>query len=172
MRVTLALTVVLGCSGPATSSQPATTTPVEPAPVATTEPTPSPAPEPARPPSRPVERVAAAELESPSTSPRAKPRSQAEIAARLNDEGKTALLAGEPATASAKFREAVARVPEPSYFYNLCLSLYQEGKFGEALTACNAVENNDPTPALAQKTTKLMERIKAEAKRQAIQLEP
>jgi len=170
MRVAFAL-VLLGCSGPAAPYQPAPTTPPPAAPT-TEPPPPAPAPEPPRAPAPPPEPVTADQVESPARSPHGKPQSQSEIAARLNDEGKTALLAGEYAKASGSFRSAVARVPEPSYFFNLCLSLYQEGKFGEALTACNAVENNEPPPALAQKTTKLVERIKDEAKRQRIRLEP
>ena len=46
--------------------------------------------------------------------------------------------------AAKKFREAVARVPEAKYFFNLCTSRLQEGKFDEALTACNAVEQEQP----------------------------
>ena len=98
--------------------------------------------------------------------------SQAEIAAKLNDEGKDALYAINYAQASAKFREAVARVPEPKYFFNLCTSLYSEGKFDEALTACNAVGNNKPAPDLLAKTDKLVGRIKDEAKTQGLELHP
>src|SRR5262245_36077375 len=70
---------------------------------------------------------------------------QAEIAAKLNEEGKTLMFANKYGEASTKFKAAVARVPEPGYFVNLCTCLFQEGKFGEALTACNAVANNNPS---------------------------
>ncbi len=99
-------------------------------------------------------------------------QSQAEIALKLNDEGKELMYGKKYAEASTKFREAVARVPEPKYFFNLCTSLFQEGKFGEALTACNAVGNNNPSPELNAKSDKLSQRIKDEAKTQGISVEP
>ncbi|HWO22896.1 MAG TPA: hypothetical protein VNO30_29250 [Kofleriaceae bacterium] len=97
--------------------------------------------------------------------------SQAEIAEKLNAEGKTLLFSNKYAEASAKFRLAVARVPEPGYFINLCTSLYHEGKFGEALTACNAVGNNNPSADQRTKADKLTNRIKEEAKAQGITAE-
>jgi hypothetical protein len=97
--------------------------------------------------------------------------SQAEIAEKLNAEGKTFLFSNKYAEASAKFRLAVARVPEPGYFINLCTSLYHEGKFGEALTACNAVGNNNPSADQRGKADKLTNRIKEEAKAQGIPAE-
>lgn len=99
-------------------------------------------------------------------------QSQAAIAERLNDEGKELMFGGHIAEASAKFAEAVARVPEAKYFFNLCTSRAQEGKFGEALTACNAVYNNSPTAAQKDKADKLIGRIKEEAKAQGIDLQP
>lgn len=97
---------------------------------------------------------------------------QADLAAKLNEEGKTFMYAQKYAEASAKFSEAVARVPEPKYFFNLCTSKFQEGKFGEALTACNAVEKNNPTPDLQAKATKLIGKIQDEAKTQGVNLQP
>jgi hypothetical protein len=98
-------------------------------------------------------------------------QSQAEIAKKLNEEGKTLMFANKYDEASAKFRAAVARVPEPGYFINLCTSLFHEGKFGEAITACNAVANNSPTPDQRAKADKLTTRIKDEAKAQGISAE-
>jgi len=98
-------------------------------------------------------------------------QSQAEIAEKLNSEGKTLLFSNKFAEASAKFRLAVARVPEPGYFINLCTSLYHEGKFGEALTACNAVSNNNPSADQRGKADKLTVRIKKEAEAQGISAE-
>ncbi|MDQ3366671.1 MAG: hypothetical protein M3680_14700 [Myxococcota bacterium] len=97
---------------------------------------------------------------------------QAELAARLNEEGKVLMYADRYAEASAKFRDAVARGPEARYFYNLCASLYKEGKFGEALTACNAVANMNPGAELQAKSDKLTQGIKDEAKRQGIDVQP
>lgn len=98
--------------------------------------------------------------------------SQAEIAAKLNDEGKAHMYAKQYAEASEKFRQAVARVPEPKYFYNLCTSRFQEGKFGEALTACNAVGDNNASPELKAKADALALKVKDEAKTQGIDLQP
>ena len=97
--------------------------------------------------------------------------SQAEIAARLNEEGKQLLFAEKYAEASAKFQDAHSRVPEPKYFYNHCMSLTAEGKFGEALTACNAADKN-ADPSLKDKIAKLETRIHEEAKKQGIDLQP
>ncbi len=97
--------------------------------------------------------------------------SQAEIAARLNEEGKQLLFAEKYAEASAKFQDAHSRVPEPKYFYNHCMSLTAEGKFGEALTACNAADKN-ADPGLKDKIAKLDQRIHEEAKKQGIDLQP
>jgi tetratricopeptide (TPR) repeat protein len=99
-------------------------------------------------------------------------QSQADLASKLNDEGKELMYAGKYAEASAKFRDAVARVPEPKYFFNLCTSNFQQGKFDEAITACNAADKHSPTPELGTKISKLTERIKQEAKTQNIELHP
>ena len=99
-------------------------------------------------------------------------QSQVQIAAQLNEEGKELMFQNKFAEASAKFREAVARVAEAKYFFNLCTSLYQEGKFDEAMTACNAVEKNSPSAELKGKNDKLIGRIQEEAKAQNIELHP
>jgi hypothetical protein len=98
--------------------------------------------------------------------------SQAEIAARSDVKGAQDMAAGRYSDASAKFRDAAARVPEASYFAHLCDSLYHEGKFSEALTACNAASQASPTPALSKQIAKQVQQIKDEAKRQQIKLEP
>jgi hypothetical protein len=99
-------------------------------------------------------------------------QSQAQIANQLNEEGKELMFGNKYAEASAKFREAVARVPEPKYFFNLCTSLFQEGKFDAAITACNAVDKNTPAAELHDKNAKLIARIQEEAKAQNIELHP
>jgi hypothetical protein len=99
--------------------------------------------------------------------------SQAEIAEKLNKEGRQLLFDNKYPEATAKFRQAIARVPaEPKYFLNLCVSLFYEGKFGEALTACNAVNNNNPSADQRTKADQLTERIDKEAKAQNIPIEP
>ena len=97
--------------------------------------------------------------------------SQAEIAARLNEEGKQLMFAEKYAEASAKFQDAHGRVPEPKYFFNHCTSLTAEGKFGEALTACNAADKNADAK-LKEKIAKLVEKIKETAKQQGVDLQP
>lgn len=98
-------------------------------------------------------------------------QSQAEIAERLNEEGKQLMFAEKYAEASAKFQDAHSRVPEPKYFFNHCTSLFQEGKFGEALTACNAADKHADA-RLKEKIAKLVQRIHDEAKAQGIELQP
>jgi hypothetical protein len=95
---------------------------------------------------------------------------QAEIAARENEEGKTLVFSGKYAEASEKFQNAVARVPEPKYFVNLCASRFSEGKFGDALTACNAADKNGDDK-IKEKTAKLTAKIREEAQKQGIDLQ-
>src|SRR4051812_46593165 len=97
-------------------------------------------------------------------------QTQAEIAAKENEAGKAMLFEGKYAEASAKFQDAVARVPEPKYFFNLCTSRFQEGKFGEALTACNAADKAGDDK-LKAKVAKMIEKIQDEAKKQGIDLQ-
>jgi hypothetical protein len=99
-------------------------------------------------------------------------QSQAEIAAKLNDEGKELMFGNKYAEAAKKFQEAVARVPEAKYFVNLCLARLQEGKLDEALTACDAVALNNPTPDQKTKAEKLIGKINDVAKEQGIKLHP
>ncbi len=97
---------------------------------------------------------------------------QAELAAKLNDEGKQLMYEKKYAEASAKFLQAHARVNEPKYFFNHCTSLYQEGKFGEALAACNAAVKLDPAPDLLAKIEKLSTRVEDEMKAQGLSAQP
>jgi hypothetical protein len=99
--------------------------------------------------------------------------SQTEIAEKYNKEGRQLLFENKYAEATAKFRQAIARTPgEPKYFLNLCVSLFYEGKFGEALTACNAVGNNNPSEEQRKQAALLTERIDKEAKAQGVPIEP
>jgi hypothetical protein len=183
MRGALVAIVVLGCSGSAkqeTAPSPAVREPApavapgEPSPATAAAPAPTPAPAPASPPSS-AEATALVEPAPGGGRPatrRSGPETQAEIAARLAGEGKQATLNGDYALATRKFKEAVARVPEPTYFFNLCLSQYLEGHFGESLTACNAADRTNPPPLLKQKIDKLRAKILDEAKRQEIKVQP
>jgi tetratricopeptide (TPR) repeat protein len=102
----------------------------------------------------------------------ARAQSQAELAAKANDEGKELMYADKYADAAKKFQEAVARVPEAKYFINLCTARLQEGKLDEALTACQAVDLNSPTPEQKDRAGKLTERIHQEADKQHLALHP
>jgi hypothetical protein len=93
---------------------------------------------------------------------------QAEIADRENEEGKQLMFAKNYSEASAKFRDAATRTNEGKYYFNLCTSLYQEGKFGEAMTACNIAEKNAPDDKLRDKVAKLRPRIIEDAKKQGV----
>jgi tetratricopeptide (TPR) repeat protein len=104
--------------------------------------------------------------------PRTPDSSQEVTAARVNFEGTEMMKSKRYTQASAKFREAVARVPEPTYFFNLCLSLYYEGKFSEAMTSCSAVMRNSPSASLETKAQQLTERVATAARRQGIQVAP
>jgi serine/threonine-protein kinase len=95
---------------------------------------------------------------------------QAEIAARLNDEGKEAMFRDDYGAAAIKFQEAVARTPEAKYFINLCAARLQAGQFGDALVACQAVGLNHPTQVQQHRADLLIEKIRAEAKLQNIDL--
>jgi tetratricopeptide (TPR) repeat protein len=108
------------------------------------------------------------------TAPAAKPEpgsgAPSDQAAAANNAGKELMFSGHYAEASAKFRDAVARDPQPQYSFNLCTGLFQEGKFGEALAACNAVKTMHPSDQIATKTDALIAKIRDEAKRQNITL--
>ncbi len=158
MLRTLALTVVLACSKPAATPPPAT-----PAPAPTAEPSPTP---------RATEHDLVALEHDPGSQSQPPPTTghQAELAASADAEGTVLFDAKKYADASAKFRDAFARAPTAKYAYDLCRSLYQEGKFGEALTACSAGSKSQPDAALATDINKLSDQIKKDAKAQGIQL--
>jgi tetratricopeptide (TPR) repeat protein len=75
---------------------------------------------------------------------------------------------GKFAEATPLFREAVTLVPEPKYFFNLGTSLFQEGRFDEALTALYAIQYNNPTPEQLLKTDTLRAKILDECKAQGM----
>ncbi len=97
---------------------------------------------------------------------------QAEIANKESEEGKNLMFAGDYKGASAKFRSAADRAPEAKYYFNLCTSLYQQGIFGQALTACNAGDNLNPDAKLKEKIAKTVEKIKSDAAAQNVPLAP
>jgi len=102
----------------------------------------------------------------------ARAETQAELAAKENDEGKELMYADKFPEASKKFAQASARVPEVKYFLNLCTSRLNEGQLSLALTACNAAQLNSPNPEQKDRADKLIERINEEAKKQNVKIEP
>lgn len=98
-------------------------------------------------------------------------QSQAEIAEKLNEEGKELMYANKYPEATAKFRQAVARVNEPKYFFNLCVSLTNEGNLVEARANCYTAKNNGNGEVVG-KADKMMAKIEDLAKQQGTELPP
>ncbi|MBK9031976.1 MAG: hypothetical protein IPL61_11725 [Myxococcales bacterium] len=69
-------------------------------------------------------------------------QSPAQKADTLNDQGKALIKAKKYVEATEKFRAAIVLSPEGRFYLNLCMSLYSEGKLGEAITACRAVKDH------------------------------
>jgi tetratricopeptide (TPR) repeat protein len=99
-----------------------------------------------------------------------RPAAQAEIARKLNDEGKALMYADKAEEAAKKFEQAAARVPEPTYVLNLCVAKFQSGRFQDAFNACKGIDMYNPTTEQRARAAKMIERIKAEAKKQGIEL--
>ena len=97
---------------------------------------------------------------------------QAELAEKENEDGKALMFQGNYKGATEKFRDAADRAPEAKYFFNLCYSVYQQGIFGEALTACNNADKLNPDDALKGKLSKLEDQIKTDAATQHVDLAP
>ncbi|HEY1550212.1 MAG TPA: hypothetical protein VGG28_20430 [Kofleriaceae bacterium] len=97
---------------------------------------------------------------------------QAELAEKENEDGKALMFQGNYKGATEKFRDAADRAPEAKYFFNLCYSVYQQGVFGEALTACNNADKLSPDDALKGKLSKLEDQIKTDAAAQHVDLAP
>src|ERR1700733_13451891 len=97
---------------------------------------------------------------------------QAELAEKENEDGKALMFQGNYKGATEKFRDAADRAPEAKYFFNLCYSVYQQGVFGEALTACNNGDKLSPDDTLKGKLSKLEDQIKNDAATQHVDLAP
>lgn len=159
----IALVFVLACSS---APKPEPVTPIAPAePVVDTAPAAAQDDPPPEVPGPPAEPATDADLETP-----VKPMTgtQPQIAWQTNRDGVALVKQKKYPEATMKFRDAVARLPEAAYFYNLCHALFLEGKFAEALVACNAVGQNEPKPALQYKAERMSRRIKAAANSEGI----
>jgi tetratricopeptide (TPR) repeat protein len=102
----------------------------------------------------------------------ARAETQAEIAKQENEDGKALMFQGNYKGATEKFRDAADRAPEAKYFFNLCSSVYAQGIFGEALTACNNADKLNPDDKLKDQLSKLEDKIKGDAAAQHIDLQP
>jgi len=102
----------------------------------------------------------------------ARAETQAEIAKQENEDGKALMFQGNYKGATDKFRDAADRAPEAKYFFNLCSSVYAQGIFGEALTACNNADKLNPDDKLKDQLSKLEDKIKSDATAQHIDLQP
>jgi hypothetical protein len=86
-------------------------------------------------------------------------------AARLADEGKGLSAEGKDAEASEKFRQAIVISPEGKFYWYLCVSLSKEGKLGEALNACDAVERNGADEKTVAKQRAMTQSLRDEMKK-------
>jgi hypothetical protein len=101
----------------------------------------------------------------------ARAESQAHIAAGLNRDGERALSAQRYREATRKFQGAVARVPEPRYFLNLCMSLDGEHRLSDALVACKAAANTSSSDELTAKARARIAKIREQARARHVELD-
>lgn len=81
---------------------------------------------------------------------------QAEAA---NDEGKKLFRAADIAGAKSYFIQATGLVPDPRYFFNLCLAYEGLSEFDQAAQSCQQVLRLSPLPRLADKATQRLQII-------------
>jgi TolA-binding protein len=160
VQMRTALLFVLACSSP---PKPEPATPTETTETVETKPMPVEAVPVDAPPAEPLSDD---DLESPAQPKRGE---QAKIAWQSNSDGVALAKQQKYDDASSKFRDAVARVPDPAYFYNLCHALYQQGRYSNALVACGAIGKNAPSPALQMKGEQLSARVATAAKQTKVQ---
>jgi tetratricopeptide (TPR) repeat protein len=85
------------------------------------------------------------------TRPTEMPPVTARNANTLNTEGKAFMRDRQYGEAAARFRQAYALDPQPKYLFNLAVTLYQEGKCGESITALNQVLSSRADDELKEK---------------------
>ena len=93
------------------------------------------------------------------------PRDKAD---EINEQGKDLYRKGDLAGAADKFRQAIVLSPEGRFYYNLCVMLDEMGRLNEALTACEAVANNESSQALKDKTAERIAAIKQKVQARGI----
>src|SRR5262245_34495017 len=114
--------------------------------------------------------LVAALLVSAATAATARVQSPQKRANSLNDEGKALLFATPPnyEGAAAKFRQAIVLSPEGRFYFNLCVSEYSVGDFGNALMACQAVDANTTDEKTKKNANDLVAKIREQMKNQGM----
>jgi hypothetical protein len=69
----------------------------------------------------------------------------------LNEAGKEKLRGADVPGAVAAFQQAIALVPDPRYFYNLCIAHEAGEKWADAIAACSQARSLNPEPRLVAK---------------------
>src|SRR5690349_5165631 len=90
----------------------------------------------------------------------------AQRAEDLNNQGKAAMKAKDFTTASDRFNQAILLSREGRFYYNLCVSLFFEGKLVDSLSACKAVETAGADSDLKDKTGAMIGKVKDEMRKQ------
>jgi len=74
-----------------------------------------------------------------------------------NDEGKRLFRSADIASAKEYFLRAAALVPDPRFYFNLCLAHEALAELEQALQSCTRVLEYSPTPKLADKATQRLQ---------------
>lgn len=90
----------------------------------------------------------------------------AQRADELNSQGKAAMKAKNFAEASDRFNQAILLSREGRFYYNLCVSLFFEGKLVDSLASCKAVETAGADNDLKDKTGAMIGKVKDEMRKQ------
>jgi hypothetical protein len=78
----------------------------------------------------------------------------------LNDDGKRKFREADVAGSAELFRQAIALVPDPRYYFNLCFAYETLKQWDAAIGACNDVLARNPTAELAEKTRTRIQTIR------------
>ncbi len=80
-----------------------------------------------------------------------------------NNEGKGLFRQANAAGAGAKFQLAIDLIPDPRYYFNLCLAREAQGEFDSAIAACHAVSDKGGTDRLKSKAGERISIIESKA---------
>lgn len=105
---------------------------------------------------------------SPAVMTRTYTEDQIRSAHALNERGKALMFAGKFNESAAVFRDASELVPEPKFYFNLATSLFQAGRFDEALAAIRGALSSNPTGEQVERILKLRGKILLECSAQGM----